>query len=195
MKRNSRKGRSHMVMRCSFLVTAPAMAERTRGACCPVPTALLVHEGSLRRVGDALPDGDGLGVAGVHGLHFFTVPPVPATTRNNMQGRGEGGVRSGQPPLAASPRPPGPCSDFRADLNPGKTARPKHKFCCLPCVCENWVCYCVFSQHATVNKNYISIQKGSINLCIFKKSSLGSRTLFWEMISSRILVHLFLQQS
>lgn len=42
-----------------------------------MPTILLVHEGSLWRVGDALPDGDGLGVAGVHGFHFFTVPPIP----------------------------------------------------------------------------------------------------------------------
>lgn len=127
----------------------PAVAERAHEGRPPAPTVLLVHEGSLRGVGDALPDGDGLGVAGVHGFHFFAVPPVPANGRNNS-------MRQGQPPRCL---PPGPVAIPELTLPLGGQ-RDQSTDSVPPRVGENWVCSCVFSQPAAVNKNYIYYSKG-----------------------------------
>lgn len=104
------------------------------------PTVLLVHEGSLWRVGDALPDSDGLGVAGVHGFHLLTVPPVPIVMEKQHTQQGEGDVCS------SSDTTPLPATrtrhHLRADVAAGRTVGPQHG---LPCVCEHWVLLCIWS--------------------------------------------------
>lgn len=40
-------------------------------------TIFFVHKGSLRRFRDTFPDCDWFGIARIHGLHFFTVSPIP----------------------------------------------------------------------------------------------------------------------
>lgn len=141
-----------------------------------MPTVLLVHEGSLRRVGDALPDGDGLGVAGVHGFHFLTVPPIPTDDGETTHASG-GDVRSGSgrhPSLPAART----CNNLTADLASGKTAGPKHRFCFLPYVCEHWVCYCAHSQSAKVNKKLHLQSKRVASTYVFFKIFLRQQNTF-----------------
>lgn len=45
------------------------------------PTISLVHKGTLRRVWDALPNGDGFGITRVHTPDVLIVPPVPEPER------------------------------------------------------------------------------------------------------------------
>lgn len=46
-------------------------------------TVGFVHESPLGRIGDALPDGDGLGITWIHGPHVFIVAPVSGKWHTN----------------------------------------------------------------------------------------------------------------
>lgn len=49
------------------------------------PTISLVNEGTLRRVWDALPDGDGFRIPRVHTPDILIVPPVPEPKSEDSQ--------------------------------------------------------------------------------------------------------------